>query len=320
MIWLAPRNDWIFFCFEVSCSRIAGAIKLRFKTCFISASFGVDTSVVRRNLQARGIRWSDQTSLQTDLNLAEAVDKAITSSDFVCIIIPEGEQANILFELGIAYARRKPILAFIGKSAHPPADLLSLTYFRVDPSEVEAVDYALGTFLTHASDQPLGEVSIPRSKRDSSLGAALFVSSPGTALGSEFQRRTEELLKKAGFIVSQPLERNDRNQGADLAVWIEELQNYSLGNPLLVDVKVGDLTQSQIHDAALQLRSYVEKTQGRSGLLIYWDRQNREFPSIEKGWPIIFQLSGETLTRLLREERLPEELVRLRNAAVHGEV
>jgi hypothetical protein len=110
------------------------------------------------------------------------------------------------------------------------------------------------------------------------------------------------------------------DQGADLAVWIEELENYALGNPLLVEIKAGNLTQESIHSAEIRLRSYVEKTHGRSGLLIYWDRQNREFPPVGKGWPLIFRLSGEKLTRLIRERRLPEELIRLRNAAVHGEV
>jgi hypothetical protein len=261
---------------------------------------------------------SDQTSLQPGLNWADAVDKAMTTADFVCVVLPEGPHENILFELGIAYARRKPVLAFIGKSVNLPSDVLSLTYFRVGPSEVEAVDYALGTFLTHASDQPLGEVSIPRSRRSPAHGANVFVSPPGTV--PEFEQRTAALLREGGFIVSRPSERHAPDHGADLAVWIEELQNYSLGNPLLIQVKAGNLTQRDIRNAALQLRSYVEKTHGRSGLLVYWDRQNREFPRVEKGWPLIFQLSGEALARLVREERLPEELVRIRNAAAHGEV
>lgn len=294
--------------------------ELRFKTCFISASFGVDTSVLRRALQARGIRWSDQTGLQPGLNWAGAVDKAMTTADFVCVVLPEGGQGNILFELGIAYARRKPILAFGGKSANLPTDVMSLTYFRVEASDVEAVDYALGTFLAHASEQPLGEVSVPRSKRDSAHRADIVVHPAGIVPGSEFEQRTAALLEEAGFIVSRPSERRASDHGADLAVWIEELQNYSLGNPLLVEVKAGDLTRGRIRDAALRLRSYVEKTHGRSGLLVYWDRENREFPQVEKGWPLIFQLSGDALTQLIREERLPEELIRLRNAAAHGEV
>jgi hypothetical protein len=39
--------------------------------------------------------------------------------------------AFILFELGITHARRRPILAFIGKSVSPPSNVLSLTYFPI---------------------------------------------------------------------------------------------------------------------------------------------------------------------------------------------
>src|SRR5271168_4121056 len=93
----------------------------RFKTCFISASFGVDTSVLRRSLTDFGIQWFDQTSLRPGLSWADAVDGAMATADFVCAVVTEGGQTNILFELGIAFAKRKPILAFVGKSATLPA-------------------------------------------------------------------------------------------------------------------------------------------------------------------------------------------------------
>jgi hypothetical protein len=292
----------------------------RFKTCFISAPFGVDTSVLRRSLSNLGVRWFDQTSFTPDLEWPDAVDKAVATADFVCVVLPDGTQGNIFFELGIAYAKRKPILAFIGKSAILPTDVRSLTYFRVELRDVEAVGYALETFLTHARDEHASEISMPRSRRESKHSVDAFISVPETVQGLQFEDRTAELLRDAGFIVSRRGMERAHDQGADLAVWIEELQNYALGNPLLVEVKAGNLTQESIHRAELQLRSYVQKTHGRSGLLIYWDWQNREFPPVEKGWPVIFRLSGEALTRLVREQRLPDELIRLRNTVAHGEV
>ena len=109
------------------------------------------------------------------------------------------------------------------------------------------------------------------------------------------------------------------DRGVDFAVWIDELEQ-PLGNPILVQVKAGDFSARRLREAATQLRHYIEKTHSHSGLLIYWDRRNREFPRISSEWPMVFQLSGSAFADLVTRNELPDELVRLRNAAVHGQV
>jgi hypothetical protein len=289
--------------------------RTRFKTCFISAPLGVDTSVLRRTLEEKSIRWFDQTSLEPGGDWLDAIDRAVTRSDFMCVVLPEGQHPNILFELGIAYARRKPILAFVGSSSALPSDMLSLTYVCADPKNAATVQSTLATFLEHASDKPLGRTV--RAPAKMGMKSKPSPPPPPSSIGQEFERRTAALLQEAGFIVSWPTERRD--QGADLAVWIDELQHV-LGNPLLVEVKAGDMSTARLSEAASRLREYVARTQGRCALLVYWDRRNREFPSVFSGWPLVFQLSGSALTRLVRRRRLPAELLRLRNAAVHSEV
>jgi hypothetical protein len=217
-----------------------------------------------------------------------------------------------MFEIGIAYAKRKPILAFVGSPLQLPIDILSLTYVRSDPTDPTAVHRALNTFLEHAkpTTSPRRRARSIKPKRE---GTPLRGVPP--ASGFELERRTADLLQQAGFIVSGLSDH--RTRGADFAVWIDEL-DQSLGNPLLVEVKAGDLSTGRLRDAASQLRHHVAKTHGRCALLVYWDRSNREFTSVSTEWPLILQLSGGTLTRLVSQGRLVQELVRLRNAAVHG--
>jgi hypothetical protein len=287
--------------------------RTKFKSCFISAPFGVDTSVLRQLLDERSIRWHDQTDLRAGGSWLDAVDTAMTRSDFVCVVLPsERHRENILFELGIAYARRKPILAFLGASQSLPSDILGLTYFRVDSANREAVRSALDAFLAHAT--PTNPVTM-RSKRRAKPKPYSLPSASAT--GFELEQRTAELLREAGFIVSDP--SASRDQGADFAVWIDEVQ-YSLGNPLLVEVKAGDLSNTSLEEAASQLRTYVAKTHGRCGLLVYWDRQSREFPDVSVDWPLVLRLSGQRLAHLASQGLLAQELVRLRNDAVHRKV
>jgi len=186
-------------------------------------------------------------------------------------------------------------------------------YVRSDATNPEAVRLALDAFLQHATPvSKLRRASGSRKQRTKTTEA----SAPGA--GAEtFERRTAALFEEAGFIVSGPTER--REQGADLAVWIDDVQ-HSLGSPLLVEVKAGELSPTRLDAAASQLREHVAKTHGRCGLLVYWDSHNRAFETASPKWPLILQLSGTALARLVEERRLIQELVRLRNAAVHGTV
>lgn len=289
--------------------------RTRFRTCYISAPFGANTSVLRKALRDKAIQWSDLTNLEAGGSWAGAVDRAISKADFVCTVLPEGHHANVLFELGVAYAKHKPILALLASSARLPTDIISLTYVRADPKDAATVRAALGAFLDHARGEPFRSTSRRRTKRRSIAKESTAL--PPSASAHEFELKTVSLLEKAGVIVSWPTQRSE--QGADLAVWIDDLPQ-SLGNPLLVEIKAGNLSKARITQAASQLRQYVVMTHGSCGLLVYWDRQNRQFPSVSTEWPLIFRLSGETLERLAHRGQLSRELVRLRNAAVHGEV
>lgn len=284
--------------------------KTNFKTCFISAPFGVDTSLIRNTLEANGIRWLDQTTIDLGTSWLEKLDSVLQRSDFICAVLPESQHGNILFELGIAYGKGKPILVFVGPSADVPADLTSLTYVRANPTDKNVIDKALVTFLTHAKKRRPSRIGLNTKKKKSILTTTTFS-------GPELEQRTAALLQDAGFIVSSSTEAKDT--GVDFAVWADELQS-ALGNPLLVEVKGGSLTRQRIEEAAVQLRLYTQKTHGRCALLVYWDKHHREFPIVSRGWPLIIQMSGEELTRLVKEERLSRELLRRRNAAVHGEV
>ena len=109
--------------------------KTNFKTCFISAPFAVDTSVIRNALEVNRVSWSDQTTLDLGTSWLENLDSFLQRTDFICAVLPERQHGNILFELGIAYGKGKPILAFVGPSATVPTDLTALTYVRANPTD-----------------------------------------------------------------------------------------------------------------------------------------------------------------------------------------
>jgi Restriction endonuclease len=288
-----------------------------FRRCFISAPFGTDTAVLRKALEDHDILWRDATNIEAGTNWSDVLDKEISRADFVCVILPVERSENSFFELGMSYGKHKPILAFVNSEAELPREIKTLTYFRSDPTKPDAVASALRTFLEHARPKPRKQGRPVSARSDSpQLDITGIVES-----GADVERRTANLFRKAGFILSE----GDggvapgRDRGVDFAVWIDELEQ-PLGNPILVQVKAGDFSERRLREAAMQLRTYMEKTHSHSGLLIYWDKSNREFPRVSSKWPMVFQLSGPALADLVARNELPDELVRLRNAAVHGQV
>lgn len=284
-----------------------------FKRCFVSAPFGTDTVALRKALEQRNIIWRDSTTIGAHTSWLAVLTQEVKEADFVCMIVPEDHESNILFELGVAFASGKPILAFVKAPQTLPSEIRSLTYFLSDPTDPTAVGAALDTFLAHAQPATRQRGSIISSTRKTR--PKKIEKSPARLLGESAEKQTADLLRQAGFIISeQPM---GGGRGADLAVWADELESF-VGGPLLVEIKSGELSERRLQDAAEQLRHHVSSTHGRFGLLIYWDQNGREFPQTSAKWPFIFQLSGRALTTLIEQERLGKELVRLRNAAVHG--
>ncbi|MHB0773767.1 hypothetical protein ACYCVF_35420 [Bradyrhizobium sp. 1.29L] len=284
-----------------------------FKTCFISAPFGTDTAPLRAALEQRNVQWRDQTNIALGTSWIELLEDEMSRADFICSVIPEDANPNVMFELGLAIGRNKPVLALVKSAAGLPLD--ALTYF-VLPPDAEALGRALDTFLSHSkpiSKRPRKAV-VPKS----SPGVAN--KAPTTRIGHTAELQAAELLRQAGYIVSD--EMGPMDKGVDLAVWIDELEPV-IGGPLLVQVKSGQPSMNRVLQAKEELREYVIKTNGKVGLIVWWGVSAVPEPPSPPGrhrWPLIVVLPGEKLTRLVESGGLTSELTRLRNAAVHGGV
>lgn len=283
------------------------------RKCFISAPFGLDTSALRRELEQRNISWSDQTTIAPGSSIIDIIDSEILSSDFVCVIITENSRDNVMFELGIAYARHKPILAFTKKYSDFLSDIHSLTCIHSDSSNVEVVSAALDTFLRYAKKAPPRRNKIYSAK----ISTISNIIPTATNVGQQMEKKTAALFHNANIIYSE--QRETPSSGADFAIWVDELVS-SLGNPILVEVKSGRITQERLHSACEQLKKYLGRVNARYGIVVYWDEEGKEFPSTRSDTPFIFQISGNLLINLLSSGQFAQELLRLRNVTAHGRV
>jgi len=294
----------------------------RFKTCFISAPVRTDTSVLRQALERRGIRWSDAVSIRPSGSILETIESGIAEADFVCVIVPKApESISVFFEMGLALGKQRPVLAFIEPRVPIPSYFEGFTIARTALQDSEALNLNLDAFLSHAQPRKikgtLSSRSRPKRVDTSWTKKALksVQSKSGPLRAVEFERFVAKLLEGSGAQVSvaNPL----AGRGADMAVWVDELQP-SIGNPLLVEVKSGRLSEARLHEGEQQLRHYLSHINARMGLLVYWDSEGRRFTPRKHEWPLVIRFSVEELISLVEKGQVVQAILRERNQLVHG--
>ncbi len=133
------------------------------------------------------------------------------------------------------------------------------------------------------------------------------------------ERKIEELLArvfKRFSVVCTTSHGVVEGTGADMSVWVDSLQAV-WGNPIIVELKFGRLSKSQLSQAQRQMHSYLMRTNAKAGLVIYLDRTGRRFVMKESPSPNILCIELSDLIRDLGELTFEEVVARERNALVH---
>ena len=300
--------------------------KTALKSCFIAAPFAVNTSPLRESLSGRGIQVTDALSLPPGPgSMIGAIESAIRDADFVCAVVSPRMSSNVMFEIGLAYGARKPLFLIVDKQADLPANLKDIFYVRASPWDSEAIEFNLDNFLEHPTS------GIPRRQRtterklepslphefeiDEKIESLRSLQGPERALALE--DLVAGLFKRVHVVVAQ--ERYYPDSGADMAVWLDGIESI-LGNPVLVEVKAGRLSEQRLQQAELQLLRYLTQTNARAGLLIYLDQTGRRFPSSPAKWPLVVRFDVRDFADVIARGELVTTLIAERNKATHGRV
>lgn len=289
--------------------------------CFIAAPVNVDTSALRNALERQSIRWTDVTSVKPGLSIINTIESAIRHSDFICVVIPQDAKvSNVYFELGLARGFRKPVLLFIEPGVDIVTDIGQIDYVRAAVDDQQVIDFNLDVFLDHFSRKFKNRPKKLAAKRGRinvkwtmDKLASIWEISPNIA-GQTFEKLVARLFEQAGAIVTRQPKHYDR--GADMAIWLDEVQS-SLGNPLLVEVKFGRITNSMLNEAEEGLRSLISKGHARAGFLIYLDRERQHFAKTRRYWPLVIRLDAYELVELISHNELVNTLLQERNQVAH---
>lgn len=293
--------------------------KKSFSKCFISAPASLNIDALISSLESKGILAFDAYAIGHDADFPPSVEEEIKDSDFlVAVFSPNTPNANVLYEIGFARGAKKPIFLVVQDEGAIPRFLKDTVYVRASLDDRQLISFYLDQFLSKHKKGV--KKRIPRLKKPSmGLDRSYLeeqlkgIREKGTEM--ELLHLVRDLFRSQGFVVDTSHGTGDK--GADMSIWVDSLES-SFGNPILIEIRMGRLSERVLERIEAQMRHYLSRTNARSGLLIYFDRQGRRFNRSKLQLPLVIRLNMYDLVEKLAEHPIDRVLLRERNLVAHG--
>jgi Holliday junction resolvase len=288
------------------------------KTCFISSAAGTDLNPLIAALEGHGYAVVVPTQLGAGQRWLDALTESLKTVDLVVGVFGSGEAiANPVFEIGYALGIGKLVLAIVSPTAEDlPFALSSLPVVRAEPTDREAIEFALGSLPVHPlrhPAQPAPAAALPLSTDHLDEYTARI---KGAQTERELLDVLRTLLVDAGVEVVADAHIGDHR--ADFAIWSDVLGTY-VGNPLIVEVKRTLHTMDAVHQALAQLTHYLSASGAPWGLLLYVNGPDPARIAVEVQQATqVLALSLDELLERLRSRSFFDIIRDLRNRKVHG--
>lgn len=291
---------------------------------------------VRRALVEEGFLATAPATIPVGEIWTEHLLRAVAASDlFIALLDPPKDPPETFYELGLAEGMGKPTLLVASPQTRLPVDLTGRVVIRPGDDLVGAVLYAVRHWqvarrvqiAVGAARQQGGRVLGPEAddllaELDRIEGAARRRPHGGPAAeGVAFEQVIHNALSRStdAVAVAGDLGRDSTERlnplGPDLGVWADALAD-SLGNPLLVELKLSLPTRSSLEQTVGQLNDYLSSSSARSGLLVYLSAPRATVQeSLDRLGPPVYAISAHTLIEGLRSRSLAEVLRDLARAS-----
>lgn len=293
--------------------------KKSFSKCFISAPAGLNIDALISLLESKGVLAFDAYMVWHD-DIPSSVEEEIENSDFlVAAFSPNMPNANVLYEIGFARGAKKPIFLVVQDEGTIPRFLKDTVYVRASLDNRQLISFYMDKFLSKYKKGVKKRIARSKESRARKLDRSYLeeqlrsIREQGTEM--DFLSFVRDLFRSQGFVVDTSHEISEK--GADMSIWVDSLES-SFGNPILVEFKMGNLSEPLLERAEAQMRRYLDKTNVRSGLLIYFDRRRHRFNRSKLRVPLVIRLDIYDLVEKLAKHPIDRVLLHERNRVAHG--
>lgn len=294
--------------------------------CFISAPFDTDTTTVKNILAENNVEVFDLYDFSIGESIQQILKRKIRQSDFALFVMSQDSQ-NVLYEMGVCEGMGKQHFIFLGKDYKIPFYVENKIYQRVNLQDRE--------FLKLVIDKILEEVrknKKPTSKKVKRKEKQSNIYNPEIRENLESYLNQIKNLRESGhereleFIIEDVFKTIKLNtvqnltftdKGVDFALWNDELGRV-IGNPIIVEVKYGNLSRQSFNNAEHQIKRFTEKSDAKLALLLYLDRSDKRFKIETSLHPLIISYDVEDFVRDLLNETFENIILTQRNKIAHG--
>jgi hypothetical protein len=303
--------------------------KKNMRTCFISAPYGYKTSELVSALEHRKIKGVLATDIMELQGLLTAhIASAIKSCDItLCIAETSDDLKNRLFELGIAFGMGKNVILVASYDAGEiPLNSSEIPFLRLPSYQVEEIsdhvkevlEYGRKTPIrkkyTFTPSRPIGNYVVRLLERFQDINQRYQSSKRYRPLVKDVEKLVSDAIIKSGVNVVSGF--TSRYSHPDLAIWSDELSPY-MANPLIVEVKGIIRNNSDLNKASEQLIKFINETNSKFGLLVYFD--GKKVSQMKHNLPsYILVISVKELINSLANNSFGEIVKKLRNERIHG--
>lgn len=292
--------------------------------CYISSDSNYDLSKLENILVKLGIDSHNLFDFSIGSSFSDLIKRKIRESDFVLALVT-GENQNVIYELGIAEALGKPIFLLVDPNVKLPFFLEGKMHYQLDWSEnTQLLEFSLENYVQDISikyrryKKRKIEITSNDLSIDETNEKLIQIRQLRETSFTEVQliQLIMDVFDKINIQAVSELKLGDKSR-VDIAVNSESLSTY-FGNPLLIEVKSGQINNHVLENAQYQLLNYIGKTDSNFGILLYFDKANKRFGKEHYQVPNILMFDIEDFVQGIAAEGFEQFLIKSRNELVHG--
>lgn len=294
---------------------------VRKQKCFISASIIDNVQPLKKLIEKLGFEVIDVSSLPLvfGLDFASLVKDQIKKSNFLIGVISiTNPNPNIYFQIGYAEGIKKPVLLIVQDDGLIPQNLKNLVCIKSSVTNIEKIQYTLEQFLTQYKYPDRKIIKRITNDQKILLNVADYKNQLEKIRNDREGRSLElfffNIFKSLGLIIAKDLKNEDI--GVDFSLWIDSL-DYNLENPILAEIKYGNLSEDQLIDAENNLTNYLEMTNSTLGLLLYLDWNGRIFRHSKFKRPLVLRFEANYFLNKISNMGLAQVILSERNRIAH---
>jgi hypothetical protein len=294
--------------------------------CFISASNDADLSLLKTVLIENEIETSDIYDFSIGNSIQQILKRKIRQADFALFVISK-ENTNVIYEMGICEGLGKQHFIFLHKDYKVPVYLDNKLFIRTDLNDRTFLEMSVKKILQSVQKKSLikskkSKIYLDKVKAYSeeiktNLNSFLkqIKKLRKSGHGRELEYILEEIFKsiRLNYVENS----TNRDKGVDFALWSNEIGKI-IGNPIIVEVKYGNLNELSIRHAEEQLNQYVSKSDARVALLLYLDKENRRHKIKTSLNPLVIAFDVEDFATELLTHSFESLILNQRNKIAHG--